>query len=139
MLRSLFSGNKQQSNQNLTVPKVTSSVPVIALHKDSSSTIKTTQKLPSFQSETDRSVSNKQSNTHQLVSPTLSINRTSIGESHPTINSQRKDRILTNKSPDEIESLWDLDEINRFTRETFKLSSGNTPSSISDILVHLFR
>lgn len=38
---------------------------------------------------------------------------------------------VTIKAPDEIELIWDLDEINRFTREIFKQNSNNTGDLIS--------
>jgi hypothetical protein len=84
------------------------------------------QKLPTFESKTDQSISNIQSSTNRLIPPILSTNETAITESNPITNSQinKKNLTLTSKSPDHSESIWDLDEINRFTREIFKHSSG---------------
>jgi hypothetical protein len=94
-------------------------VPVISLN--------TTQKLPIFNSKFDQSTSDIQSSTNQIVPPTLPFNPTSAGEPSPIINSQVHERglSLTIKSPDDFDSVWNLDEINRFTREIFKHSIDN--------------
>jgi len=64
-----------------------------------------------------------QSTTNQLVPSTFSSNQAGISEPNPTIN--KNDLTLITKTPNDFESLWDLDEINRFTREIFKHSTGN--------------
>ncbi len=120
---SLFINSKHQQQQSNKNPKASSQVPVISLHVPSGSTIKTVQDIPTFQSKTDQSISNIQSSTNQLIPPTLSSSQPSISESSQTY---KKQLTLTTESPDDIKSLWDLDEINRFTREICKHSSGNT-------------
>jgi len=124
---SVFSNSKHQQQQSNKNPKVASQVPVISLHVPSASTIKTVQEISTFQSKTDQSISNIQSSTNQLIPPTFSSSQPSISESNATTNLPvpKKQLTLTTESPDDIKSLWDLDEINRFTREISKHSSGN--------------
>ena len=91
------------------------------MHVPSASTIKTAQKLPSFQSQTDHSVSNKQSSTSQLAPPTVVFHQSNT----------EKPVSIPKKSVDNSKSLFDLDEINKFTREFFKLSRGNASDHFS--------
>ncbi len=114
--RFLFSSSQHKPNKT---SKTTS--PAIALHVPSASTIKTVQKLPSFQSQRDHSTSNKQSSTNQLAPPTVVFHQSDT----------KKPVSISNKSVDNSKSLWNLDEINKFTREFFKLGTGNTSDYFS--------
>ena len=134
-----FSGSKQQQlqpNKNLKSLKIIPSAPDIKLHGPSSSSIKTAQKLPTFQSKTDQSTSDIQSNatsTNQITSSTLPFNQAGTGEPNSTSISpvHTMNIPVTIKASDETASVWDLDEINRFTREIFKQNSNNTGDLIS--------
>jgi hypothetical protein len=103
---------------------MTSPSPTIELHVPSASTMKTAQKLPSFQSQHDHSVSS----TNQLAPPIVVFHQPDTG----------KPVSIINKSVDNSKSLWNLDEINRFTRDIFKLNSGNTSDDKSSVLVVVF-
>ncbi|CAF4784013.1 unnamed protein product, partial [Rotaria sp. Silwood1] len=134
--------NKSQHNSN--VPSSMSNVSLDAL---SSSTIKTVQKLPTFEYQNNDSVSEVQSNsfpittlksTDQIISPTLSFNQLKIDETSSKKNSQinGKNSNLNNKTPDNFELTWDLDEINDFTRNMLKHNS-NTKSIIRSNRIRL--
>lgn len=118
-VRFLFSRSQHKQNK---IPKMISPSPTIELHVPSASTMKTAQKLPSFQSQHDHSVSN----TNQLAPPIVVFHQPDTG----------KPVSIINKSVDNSKSLWNLDEINRFTRDIFKLNSGNT--SDDDIFIVFF-
>jgi hypothetical protein len=129
---SSISGSKQQwlqPNKTLKSPKVTSSTPAISLHTPSSTTITTARKLPAFQSKTDRSISDTQSNTisvsstNSIIPPTLPFHQ--AGTSEPNSQVYKKDLPVVAKSP-EFESIWDLNELSRFFREIFKQHSMST-------------
>ena len=103
-------------------------MPHISLHAPSSTSIKTVPKLSTFESKFQQSTSDIQSGTNQIVPPKLPFNPARTGEPNPTTNSQthKGDLNSTSKSPDDFESAWNLDDINRFTREIFKQNTGNT-------------
>ncbi|UJR33899.1 hypothetical protein I4U23_021318 [Adineta vaga] len=100
------SGNvqKQQLKKNIQSPKVASSVPKISLHPSSSTSINTIQKLPALESKSD-----VQSNTTKSVRKTLSTQSASAGEPSPMTNVQ----------------IFDLDDINAFTRDMFANQSSH--------------
>lgn len=129
---------------------VSSSVPMISLHVPSSSTIKTAQKLPTFQSKINQSTSNTQSNStsitttknvNQIIPSAVSFNqkkaitnkikpsivpfikeRASEPSSPTNSEHHAKSSVLNSKLSDNFQSIWDLDEINNFTREIFSKS-----------------
>ncbi|CAF4150962.1 unnamed protein product, partial [Rotaria sp. Silwood2] len=122
--KTTYGKHQQQSNKSQQSLTVASSAPSISLHDPSSSTIKTVQKLPAFESKSNQSISDVQSNpisittvksTDQIISPTLTFNQPQANESNPTKNSN-----LMNKTSDKFELTWNLDEINNFTRNIFK-------------------
>ncbi|CAF3800981.1 unnamed protein product [Rotaria sordida] len=125
--KTTYHKHQQQPNKNQQNSNILSSVPGISLHAPSSSTIKTVQKLPTFESKSHQSISDVQSNSisittlkssDQIISPTVSFNQSKTGESSPIKNSN-----LVNKTADNFESIWDLDEINDFTRNIFERNS----------------
>ncbi|CAF0737376.1 unnamed protein product [Rotaria sordida] len=125
--KTTYHKHQQQPNKNQQNSNILSSVPGISLHAPSSSTIKTVQKLPTFESKSHQSISDVQSNSisittlkssDQIISPTVSFNQSKTGESSPIKNSN-----LVNKTADNFESAWDLDEINNFTRNIFERNS----------------
>lgn len=97
-------------------------LPTISVHASSPSTLKSVQKSPTLKPVTHRSISDIQSNTtsvasrkssHQTISSTVLINQAKTNKSDA----------LSTKFRDNLESVWDLDEINRFTREMFSRSN----------------
>lgn len=82
------------------------------MHRTSDSTIKSAQRLPSYHSQT----SHTSANPNQLLPP------------HAQAKSHRSETDKTVPVPlkvvHEHDPLWDLHEINRFTRDIFKFKHG---------------
>lgn len=107
-IRFLFSGSKK--------PKPTPSAPSVEMHAASDSTIKTAHRLPSYHSQTSHSTANP----NQLLPPQTRSHRSETNKTVPTIL-----KVVHHHDP-----LWDLHEINRFTRDIFKFKHGNILSEI---------
>ena len=86
------------------------------MHTASDSTIKTAHRLPSYHSQTSHSTANP----NQLLPPQTKSHRSETNKTVPTPL-----KVVHDHDP-----LWDLHEINRFTRDIFKFKHGNILSEI---------
>lgn len=85
------------------------------MHAASDSTIKTTQRLPSYHSQISQSSSNVKPNPNQLLPPQNKSHRSDASKPGST----------TVKSSKSHEHICSLNEINTFTRDIFKFKHGN--------------
>ncbi|CAM2700904.1 unnamed protein product [Rotaria socialis] len=128
--KTTYSKQQQKTNENQRISDTNSSLPITLSNSPSITTMKTAQKLPIVNSKSNQSISDIQSNristepqsTNQIISSTLSFHQTQSGESNAKINAQKNKQDLSS-TINNFESTWDIDEINKFTRDIFKRSS----------------